>query len=253
MRYVAHGVTPQGHAFLATEWLEGEDLGARLARGPLGLEESLALADRVADALVTVHANGIVHCDLKPGNLFLVGGQITQVKLMDFGIARLISADDDAQSGVFGTPYYMAPEQASGDREVDTRADLYALGCVLFECLTGRPPFVAANPRAVLTRAMFERPPAPSELRPGLPAMVDALVAELLAKDASRRPDSAAAVARELRALLATGGESGTNDQGPACLTRVERRLVSVVLAADARSLVRETPTRNAAAHRLIH
>lgn len=229
-RYVAHGVTPRGVHFLATEWLDGEDLGTRLRAGPLSLDDSLALAGEVAEALATVHASGIVHCDVKPANLFLVEGRVTQVKLMDFGIARLPSSEDPYHGGVVGTPCYMAPEQAFGAEHVDPRTDLYALGAVLFECLTGRPPFVAANAMAALTKAIFEPAPLPSDVLPGIPRAVDALVADLLAKDRARRPQSASEVAREIRLLLASGGQSGTR-VAPSTLTRTERRLLSVVLA----------------------
>lgn len=229
-RYVAHGVTPEGIHYLATEWLDGEDLGTRLRRGPLGLQGSLRLAGKVAEALTAVHAAEIVHCDVKPWNLFLVGGRIGRVKLMDFGIARLPSAEEPCEGGVVGTPSYMAPEQAFGAQYIDARTDLYALGAVLFECLTGRSPFVATNAMAALTKAIFEPAPLPSEVRPGLPPAVDALVAELLAKDKAKRPESASVVAQEIRLLLASRGRSGTRVFART-LTRTERRLISVVLA----------------------
>lgn len=212
------------------EWLDGEDLAARLRHGPLEVEQALAVAGAIAAALVAVHAQGIVHCDVKPSNLFLVGGQLTQVKLMDFGIARLPQAEEQVQGGVVGTPCYMAPEQTFGSQHVDARADLYALGGVLFECLTGRPPFLAASSMAALTKAIFETAPLPSEVRAGIPRAVDALVADLLAKDKNLRPESAAEVEREIGLLLASGGHVGTRAL-PLTLTRTERRLVSVVLA----------------------
>src|SRR5262249_10642209 len=133
-----------------------------------------------------------------------------------------------------GTPNYMSPEQARGDAEIDVRAALFGLGCVLFECLTGQPPFSAASGLAVMAKILFEEPPRLSELAPGL-AILDDLCARLMAKDPARRPASAQAVADELRGLppLAGGacrvlGAEGLRD----ALTTSERRLVCVVLAA---------------------
>jgi serine/threonine protein kinase len=159
-RHVDHGVTSDGRHYLAMEWLEGEDLAARLSRGALGVDESLALAECVADALAVVHGRGVVHRDLKPANLFLPQGDLGQVKLLDFGIARLSDATQGltATGAAIGTPAYMAPEQARGEPGIDARADVYALGCVLFECLTGRPPFIAGHPLAVLA-SQLERCP----------------------------------------------------------------------------------------------
>ncbi|HLM72944.1 MAG TPA: serine/threonine-protein kinase, partial [Polyangiaceae bacterium] len=134
-RYVAHGVAEGGRHYLAMEWLEGEDLAARLARGPLGIEESLGLAERIADTLGAVHAQGIVHRDIKPSNLLLPGGQIERVKVLDFGIAHIEDATHRLTDAPIGTPAYMAPEQVRNEASIDARADVYALGGVLFECL----------------------------------------------------------------------------------------------------------------------
>src|SRR6185503_8925204 len=118
VRYVAHGTTPAGEAYLATEWLDGEDVAARLERGGLSIDESVALALRVAEALAAAHARGVVHRDVKPSNLFLRVGRIDRVVLLDFGIARVGAAAETATGAVIGTPGYMAPEQARGDRVV---------------------------------------------------------------------------------------------------------------------------------------
>ncbi|HEX8108814.1 MAG TPA: serine/threonine-protein kinase [Kofleriaceae bacterium] len=138
VRYVAHGVTAPGVPFLVMEWLDGEDLRRRLEREPLTIGESVALAARVAEALGVAHARGIVHRDLKPSNLFLPDRRIDQVKVLDFGIARRDGLTHLTRTGtLIGTPGYMAPEQARSHEVVDARADVFALGCVLFECLTG--------------------------------------------------------------------------------------------------------------------
>jgi serine/threonine protein kinase len=138
VRLVAHGFTDDGNPFLAMEWLEGEDLAARLERSPLGAADAL-LGARVAGALAAAHAAGMVHRDLKPSNLFLVGGEVAAAKLVDFGIARAPRAGTrlTATGMLIGTPGYMAPEQARGDREIGPATDLFALGAVLFECLAG--------------------------------------------------------------------------------------------------------------------
>src|SRR5215813_10231530 len=142
VRYISHGTTRLGALFLVMEWLDGEDLRRRLEREPLTMGESVALATRVAEALGAAHARGIVHRDLKPSNLFLPDGRIDQVKILDFGIAHKEGLTQLTQTGtLIGTPGYMAPEQARGQEGIDARADVFALGCVLFECLTGSRPF----------------------------------------------------------------------------------------------------------------
>src|SRR5262249_49662727 len=153
VRYVAHGETPDGELFLAMEWLEGEDLASRLRRMPLTTDETVALGKRVAEALAIAHARGVVHRDLKPSNLFLVDNDVERVTILDFGIARLCDAARVTQTGaVLGTPGYMAPEQARGNDEIDPRADVFALGCVLFECLTGSPAFPGDHFMAILAK-----------------------------------------------------------------------------------------------------
>ncbi|WP_159397690.1 serine/threonine-protein kinase [Sorangium cellulosum] len=229
-RHVAHGVAEQGQHYLAMEWLEGEDLAARLARGPLGLDEGIALVHRVAEALSLVHARGVVHRDLKPANLFLQGGRLDQVKILDFGIARDAAATGGlTEPGVpLGTPAYMAPEQVRGELDIDARADVYALGCILFECLTGQPPFWAEHTFAVLVKVLFDDAPRPSALRAEVPEPIDLLTAWLMAKEREGRPEDAAAAAR---ALATRSPEHATAAMPAPALTRRERGLVSVVLA----------------------
>src|SRR5262249_5346179 len=140
VRYVAHGVAETGALYLVMEWLDGCDLAERLKTGPMSVDESILVIRQAAAALVPAHQRGSVHRDIKPSNLFLAGGDVTELRLVDFGVARLAEAGGPStQTGlVIGTPGYMAPEQARGDRDVDARADVFSLGCVLFECLTGR-------------------------------------------------------------------------------------------------------------------
>src|SRR5215813_1415225 len=146
VRYIAHGVTSAGELFLVMEWIDGEVLRARLARGPLSVGEAVTLATRVAEALGAAHVHGVVHRDLKPSNLFLPGGCIAEVKVLDFGIAHRRGRTQLTQTGTtIGTLGYMAPEQArrggGSGGAIDARADVFALGCVLFQCLTGTPAF----------------------------------------------------------------------------------------------------------------
>src|SRR5262249_28817372 len=135
-------------------------LAARLARAKLSAADSLALAVAAAGALGALHERGIVHRDLKPGNVFLLEGRADRIKLLDLGIARSRAAAPLTASGaILGTVAYMAPEQARGAPELDARADVFALGCVLFECLTGEPAFSAAHATAILTKILFEETP----------------------------------------------------------------------------------------------
>jgi serine/threonine protein kinase len=202
------GYLPSGMAFIVMELLDGEPLSRRLTqRGPFDERTALVLVRHLSSALAAAHACGIVHRDLKPDNIFLCpdadlpGG--VRPKLLDFGIAKLTDAGQaDAsrtRTGVMmGTPTYMAPEQCRGAGEVDHRADLYAIGCVLYEMLTGRPPFVAEGVGELLSAHMLVPPEPPSRLVPSLSAHVDALVMQLLAKRPEDRVPSASALARLL-------------------------------------------------------
>jgi tetratricopeptide (TPR) repeat protein/predicted Ser/Thr protein kinase len=194
--YITHGKTPDGALFLAMEWLEGEDLGTRLDAGKLTAAETLACASQIAGALAIAHARGIVHRDLKPTNVFLVAGQPQQAKLLDFGIARIAELDALTRTGALvGTPLYMAPEQVNGG-EIDARTDVFALGAVMFHCLSGRPPFPAKNlPELVGKLACADEAPRVRTLEASVPAALDELIARMLAKDPARRPANGKAVA----------------------------------------------------------
>ncbi|MFO0586480.1 MAG: protein kinase [Polyangiaceae bacterium] len=235
VRYVAHGTTAEGRMFLAMEWLEGEDLSARIARQPLPIADAVAVVRTTAEALAVAHARGIVHRDVKPANIFLVGGSLERAKVLDFGIAHLGHAPSQTATGVLvGTPEYMAPEQARGDRVLTPRTDVFALGAVLFECVTGRSAFTGAHVAAVLAKILLEEPPPLREVCPGAPSAVEALVARMLAKDPNDRPADAAAVLEELSAL---GGVTRdlrfSASVPPESLTRREQRLLSVIMITD--------------------
>ena len=203
--HVAHGITQDGQRFLAMEWLDGEDLAQRLARGPLTLHDALKLIEQVAQALAFAHARGVIHRDLKPTNLFLPSGNAAQARILDFGVARrLVSSRAQTRSGVLvGTPGYMAPEQARCVRGLTPTADLFSLGCILYECLAGDPPFVADHIAAALMRILFEEPAPIGQRRPGIPGPVSELINRLLIKDAAQR----IADASEVAAMAAKLGE----------------------------------------------
>lgn len=197
-----------GLDFIAMELVDGEPLDALVARGPVPLAQIVALGADIADALDAAHRAGVVHRDMKPGNVMVTPSG--RAKVLDFGIATL--AADGAVSPVaataiatgdgkiIGTVPYMAPEQLRGG-PLDGRADVFALGCILFEMATGRRAFDARDAVALVHDIAAVDPPKPSSLAPGLPAAFDAVVARALAKDPSQRFASAADVGAALRAL----------------------------------------------------
>jgi hypothetical protein len=255
VRYVAHGAASHGEPFLAMQWLEGEDLARRLGRAGLTVAESLAVARRVAEGLSLAHARGVVHRDIKPSNIFLVGGDPARATLLDFGIVRRQLSVHDSSAPpmtgtgtVLGTVGYMSPEQAIRDTDLDARTDVFALGCVLLECLTGRRAFPGAHVVAVLAKVLREDAPRLRELRPELPPALDELVAAMLSKPKAGRPSDGAAVLRELEALGSIAGDvpevTAPRSTG---LSGGEQLLVSVMLAvvADDTGPLREIVLRH--------
>ena len=235
VRHVGHGRTPDGAPFLVMEWMEGEDLAARIARGPLSTVDAVALVSRAAHALAEVHARGIVHRDVKPSNFFLRDGAPGRPVLLDFGVARRAGTHTTLTrtGAVVGTPTYMSPEQVRGAREIGPASDLFALGSVLFECLAGRPPFLGDHAMAVLAKVVLEDPPPVRSLAPGVPAHVAELLAAMLAKRPEDRPADAIEVARRLASAAAASATVTSAPGSTAVLTSRERRLVAVVLARE--------------------
>jgi len=193
-----------GQPYFAMELVPGKSLEHLLRAGRrFGWRPVVQVAAEIAKALKAAHDAGCVHRDLKPANLLFTEDDAGRVgvKLADFGIARLFGDAGQTQAGsVVGTAEYMAPEQAAG-LAVDHRADLYALGLVMFAMLTGRPPFQGGQPLEVLGRQRRERPPRVSTLVPDVPPALDDLIDRLLAKEPSARPPSALVVARQLSAI----------------------------------------------------
>jgi len=212
VRYFDHGVTPNGSPYIAMEWLEGETLEDRLGRGSLGPAASAHVARLVLEALAAAHSCNIVHRDIKPGNIFLVGWKLSEIRVLDFGIARRVldSKRLTRKGSTVGTPLYTSPEQARGRADVDGRADIFSLGCVLFELLTGEPPFTGDTPLEVMTKVCAGRVPELASRRPGIPAAVSSLVHAMLAPEPIKRPQSAATLAVEFAEVVkALGGISG--------------------------------------------
>ena len=191
-----------GLLYYVMPWVEGESLRDRLNReGALPVEVALRLARETAEALEYAHQRGIVHRDIKPANILLSGGHAL---VADFGIARALGSGDAlTQTGLsIGTPQYMAPEQAMGEATVDARADVYAVGGVLYEMLAGRPPYTGATPQAVLAKSLTEAPKPLDASRAGLPGAVTGAVARAMARDVNARYQSAAELAVGLDAAL---------------------------------------------------
>ncbi|MEZ5419522.1 MAG: tetratricopeptide repeat protein [Vicinamibacterales bacterium] len=217
-----------GAIAIVFELVEGETLAARLAKGPLPEAQAVHIATQIADALAVAHAHRVLHRDLKPANVMLAPGGI--VKILDFGIARFRPAGgEDADGDAFaGTPGYVAPEQWQG-RAVDERADLYALGVVLFEMLTGKRPFPEREPFTLALASIDRIARRVSALTPGVTPALDRLVARLLAADPELRPPRARVVADELRLLQAPPAPAS-----PLPWTRLAAVVAAVALAAGA-------------------
>jgi predicted Ser/Thr protein kinase len=211
----------QGAPALVMEYVDGPALDEWLTANRPTLDQALWLFRGILRGIHAAHERGVVHRDLKPANIVL--GSEGGPRLIDFGIARLVG---DGHGDLAGTPGSMSPEQARG-LPVDARSDLFALGCVAWECLAGRPPFPGGDPVALLARVLFSDAPRVREARPEVPAALDALVARLLERDRDRRPAGACDVAATLRA---PEGELAPAAPG-------ELRLCSVLVARPARTI----------------
>jgi serine/threonine-protein kinase len=217
------GSTP----YIVMELLVGRTLRQVLdEEGPLAPAEAIAVATAVCEALETAHAAGLVHRDIKPANIVLSGRDgrdVRDVKVLDFGIARAqFPAGGTRTQAVLGTAAYLSPEQAAGE-QAGPQADLYGLGCVLFEMLTGSPPFTAETEVAVAYRQVHDKPPLPSSLRAGLTAKHDWVALQLLAKDPDGRPAGAAAARTALLSTLAPDQTSVLDAQPAAAAPRPAR------------------------------
>jgi tetratricopeptide (TPR) repeat protein len=232
VRYLSHGLTPTGHPYLVMEWLDGQDLATRLRRGPLDVIDTLRIGIRVCDAMAAAHRHGIVHRDIKPANLFLAGGHIDAVTVVDFGLARVGQTLRESTPGaLMGTPGFMAPEQVRSDPDLDHRADIYSIGASLFACLVQRPPFVGDHHMAILAKVLFEEAPRVSDLRPGIPPSLDDLIAQLVAKNPEERPADASTVTSALLDILGhLGADAPIKQLVTPAITAGEQRFLTVLL-----------------------
>ncbi|MBI3568170.1 MAG: protein kinase [Gemmatimonadetes bacterium] len=245
-----------GVLWFAMPVLEGQSLRARLDREPqLPLAEAVRIAREVASALSYAHAHDVVHRDIKPENVLLSGGVAT---VADFGLAKGIAAsgsDALTLTGMsVGTPYYMSPEQATGSEAVDGRSDIYSLGCMLYEMLTGEPPYVGKTAQAIIAKSLTDPIPSARRLRGAIPAAVDDVIAKALARNAV---DRYATGDEFIEALTLAAGSDARLDRAPARGSRwTSRRVAAAVVgtllvAAGAVALARRPATAVlAAAHR---
>lgn len=215
------GLLPSGAPFIVMEYLDGESLAQRvLGGGPLPVKEAAEIAICVLDALAVVHEAGVVHRDLKPDNVFLAvrvgagGREKSVVKLLDFGISKLRPRAAGQvrltrTGSVMGTPVYMSPEQAAGRKDLDHRTDIYAVGAILYEVLTGRLPFTGDTYNEVLAAVLTAELKPPRDLRPDLPPKLDAAICRALARDPNRRFPSALDMLKALKPFAPASAVSG--------------------------------------------
>jgi serine/threonine protein kinase len=249
VRYFDHGVTPNGSPYIAMEWLDGETLEDRLGRGNLGPVAAAHVARLVLEALSAAHSCNVVHRDIKPGNIFLVGWKLSEIRVLDFGIARRVLDTKrlTRKGSTVGTPLYTSPEQARGRADVDGRSDIFSLGCVLFEVLTGDPPFTGETPLEVMTKVCAGRVPEIASKRAGLPPSLTSLVHTMLAPDPAARPSSAAQLAQSFAEIVQELG--GMEAEFAAIAPPVQARRASIgeneehLASALLISLARSSPT----------
>ena len=190
------------HLYIAMELLQGSELRDRMASGMLPLQEALDIAAQVAAALDAAHARGVVHRDIKPGNIMLLPDG--HAKIMDFGIARMKSSNVRTQSGtMMGSPKYMSPEQVGG-HPIDHRSDIFSLGSMLYEMVTGTPAFSGPTLGELMQAILHATPAAPSSLRAGIPSALEVVIARAMQKNPKARYQDAGEMARDLAQCRAT-------------------------------------------------
>jgi eukaryotic-like serine/threonine-protein kinase len=251
VQYIAHGTWHDGRLFFAMEWLEGEDLGQRQRRAPLGMRDAVEIVRRSAAAMAAVHARGVIHRDLKLSNIFLVNGRGTAVKLIDFGVVKPPEPDEypTERGQIIGTPHFMAPEQARGEG-IDARADVYSLGSVLFRLVTGRNVFETEHIIALLGRLVIEDPPSASSVRFDVPEPLDQVIVHAISRQREGRFENGGELARALARVGTLNNDPPATDKSASAIRKTvpeappstpgapapsrpgtsERRVVAVVL-----------------------
>jgi len=220
-------------AYMAMEYLEGRELRTILSeRTFVSLEEAVNITAQVADGLAYAHTRGVVHRDIKPTNIML--NKEGLAKITDFGIARMRSSELKTMTGmIMGSPRYMSPEQVAGKR-ADPRSDIFSLGVVLYEMLTGQAPFQADTVHGVMFQTMNANAPAPSTIKAGIPKILDFIVAKALAKVPEARYQSARELADDLRASL-QAGNSGDLERQMLARLRESARIAAEIPSAETR------------------
>ncbi|MCB0027535.1 MAG: protein kinase, partial [Anaerolineales bacterium] len=212
-----------GHLYLVMRLMLGGSLANRIAQGPLPLSDVLHILQRIGSALDRAHLKGVIHRDLKPGNIMF--DEYGDAYLGDFGIARLTESTVTLTGdNIIGTPAYMSPEQIHGDKTLDSRSDIYALGVICFEMLTGQRPYTDSSPSRVMMRHVMDPIPDIRQLKPDLPPRVENVITQSMAKQPAERFATAAALTDTFEGVLQgaemTGAQEATTVVEPVAVTR---------------------------------
>ena len=212
VRVLDIGTSEDTLLYSVMELLEGETLSERLGAGVMSATEVLPVIEGMAAGLEAAHEHGVIHGDLKPANVFMLAepSPETPLKLLDFGLSKVLGLERLTRTGeLIGTPAYMAPELLTGKGELDERIDTYALGVILYQCLTGRPPFRGKVPGKLMMDVVMGDAPSLTELSPSVPEDVARVVAQAMSRQRERRFAAASALARAYRAALEESGALG--------------------------------------------
>ena len=230
VRFVSSGELDDGQPFFAMQWIDGQTLSRRLKAGPLTADEATRVVRSIAEGVAYAHERGFVHRDLKPANVMLRNGEIDAPVVLDFGIARSISGRTalTLKGTVLGTVGYMSPEQFRDPDTVDRRTDVFALGCILYQCLTGQAPFSHKDVAVVIGRILLD--PTPIALAPNVPEHLTALAASMMSRSPADRPSSAGGVL-----LALESPHRPTKSTSVKAIGNRERRRGSLILVSSAR------------------